>query len=654
MSISVIAPNRDLARLSREVVQELGEDVRVVEGLLTEAVSVARMEVARGAEVLVSRGGTASLIKDARLGVPVVEIPVTAYDILHAVETARRLGGEIALVGFENIALVGETIAQVLGDLTGLRVRVVRVEREESFPERMRQVTSDGHSPVFVGGRRVVEIARAMGAPAVLLESSRESVRESILEARRVLEAVRAEKRRSNELKAILDFIWDGVVAVDRDNRVVLFNPVAESIMGIPARDVLGKDVREVIPNTRLHEVVETGRPQLADLQEVRGVTIVTNRVPILVDGKVLGAVATFQEVGRLQKLEQNVRMRLAEKGLMAKYRLEESVGVSPRFWETLARARKFALSDACVLITGESGTGKEILAHGIHLASRRVAGPFVAVNCGALPESLLESELFGYVEGSFTGARRGGKPGLFELAHGGTIFLDEVSEMPPSLQSRFLRVIQEKEVMRLGDTKVIPVDVRVIAATNRPLESLVEQGAFRRDLYYRLNVLRIKVPPLRERPEDVPLLLEHFLRRKAEGAGQRPKRLSPEVVPLLMAYHWPGNIRQLENLAERLLLLVEGDVVTREDLVRAAEDEIGFGSGQTTDERGLLAQTEEATILQVLREVGGNRAKAAERLGISTTTLWRRLKRIGFQVEIPTGACNATLKCQRPSPGAG
>ncbi|MDI6825568.1 MAG: sigma 54-interacting transcriptional regulator, partial [Bacillota bacterium] len=200
------------------------------------------------------------------------------------------------------------------------------------------------------------------------------------------------------------------------------------------------------------------------------GVTIVTNRVPILVDGKVLGAVATFQEVGKLQKLEQNVRMRLAEKGLMAKYRLEETVGVSPRFRETLARARKYARSDACVLITGESGTGKEILAQGIHLASRRAAGPFVAINCGALPESLLESELFGYVEGSFTGARRGGKPGLFELAHGGTIFLDEVSEMPPSLQSRFLRVIQEKEVMRLGDTKVVPVDVRVIAATNRPL----------------------------------------------------------------------------------------------------------------------------------------------------------------------------------------
>ncbi|MDI6893827.1 MAG: sigma 54-interacting transcriptional regulator [Bacillota bacterium] len=638
MGVSLIAPNKGLASLARQVASELGRDVRVVQGLLDEAVAVARAEVARGAEVLVSRGGTATRIRAADLGVPVVEVSVTAHDVLQAVKNARGLGSDIILVGFATIATAAEGFAQVFTELTGIRLRVVRVDDEASFLEEMViAARAAAAGPVFVGGHRVIELAGRIGAPAVLLESSHEGVRQALLEALRVRDAIRAEKRRANELKAILDFIWDGVVAVDRDNRVTLFNPVAESIMGIPTREVIGQDVRRVIPDTRLPEVVASGRPQLGELQEVgRGVTIVTNRVPILVDGQIMGAVATFQEVNKLQKLEQNVRIRLTQgqRGLVAKHALEDVLGVSANFRATVEAARKFSQSDACVLITGESGTGKEILAQGIHLASKRAAGPFVAVNCGALPENLLESELFGYVEGSFTGARKGGKPGLFELAHGGTIFLDEVSEVSPSLQSRFLRVIQEKEVMRLGDTRVVPVDVRVIAATNRPLEDLVERGEFRRDLYYRLNVLRIKVPPLRERPEDVPLLLEHFLRRKAEMVGARPKRLRPDAVSLLMTYRWPGNIRQLENLAERLCLLVDSELVGVEDLARAADDELQRQVSPSLSSRGLLAQTEELAIMQVLREVGWNRAKAAERLGISTTTLWRRLKRLQLHPE--------------------
>jgi propionate catabolism operon transcriptional regulator len=288
---------------------------------------------------------------------------------------------------------------------------------------------------------------------------------------------------------------------------------------------------------------------------------------------------------------------------------------------------------DATVLIGGESGTGKERFAQGIHNASRRAAAPFVAVNCAAFAESLLESELFGYEEGAFTGARRGGKPGLFEAAHTGTLFLDEIGEMPQALQAKLLRVLQEKEVLRVGGTEPTPVDVRIIAATHRDLRGLVEEGAFRADLFYRLNILNLHLPALRERPGDILLLAAHFLAAALGRLQLAPATggLPPSLTPLLAAYRWPGNIRELENVIERIAVFYgAGDPTAGEgEALRSVVPELFVrDEGSGTPDLGRIARSgEQAHIRAVLDECGGDRGAAAQRLGISRTTLWRKLR---------------------------
>ena len=283
-------------------------------------------------------------------------------------------------------------------------------------------------------------------------------------------------------------------------------------------------------------------------------------------------------------------------------------------------KAERYARTDSTVLITGASGTGKEMLAQGIHNRSRRMARPFLAVNCAALPENLLESELFGYVDGAFTGARKGGRQGLFELAHGGTIFLDEIGEMPALLQTRLLRVLQEREVMPLGGDSIVPVDVRVIAATNQNLARMVEAGTFRSDLYYRLNILRIHMPSLAERRADIPLLTQNLMHRMAD-LNECITGITDEAIGVLCARAWPGNIRQLQNMMERLMLLADGTEITAADVRRAEEDDREEESARQNDEG-------EGDVLQrVLAEEHYNLGRAAKRLGIHRTTLWRHMK---------------------------
>ncbi|MCL4515115.1 MAG: sigma 54-interacting transcriptional regulator [Firmicutes bacterium] len=318
----------------------------------------------------------------------------------------------------------------------------------------------------------------------------------------------------------------------------------------------------------------------------------------------------------------------MAGKGHIAKYTFDDILGEDPRLVEVLYQAREYATVNSTVLISGETGTGKEMFAHAIHLAGARKAGPFVAVNCAALPENLLESELFGYVEGAFTGARKSGKPGLFELANQGTIFLDEIGEMSSRLQARVLRVLEEGEILRLGDERVIRIDVRVIAATNRDLVLMVQDVAFRKDLYYRINVLPLEIPPLRERGGDAVFLAEYFLSILCKQLGKEPPRLSPEAQRAISSHPWPGNIRELRNVAERLALRCQGPEVSGAELVRIAGLAALNGPALKPDGRlfDTMERLEREVILEAVAETNGNRSEAARRLGISRTTLWRRL----------------------------
>jgi transcriptional regulator with PAS, ATPase and Fis domain len=340
------------------------------------------------------------------------------------------------------------------------------------------------------------------------------------------------------------------------------------------------------------------------------------------VGGEIVGAVETLEDVTKIREYENIIRVKLAEKGHVAQWTFDDIIGRSPAIRETVRLARKYAEVDSVILIEGESGTGKEVFAQAVHSAGRRRAGPFVAVNCGAIPDTLIESELFGYEAGAFSGARRQGKDGLFTQAHTGTIFLDEISETSPRFQTTLLRVIQEMTVRPLGSDKVVPIDVRIIAATNRRLKREVERGNFRRDLYFRLNILRLNVPPLRLRKEDIPDLVRHFIRLNATRLG-KDLSISREAMELLQNYDWPGNIRELQNVIERLC--VTCDMKIDAHLAAAVLEECRL-EDQASSER--IDSIRRNHILEVLRQCGNNKRQAAEKLGISRTTLWRELKR--------------------------
>ena len=343
----------------------------------------------------------------------------------------------------------------------------------------------------------------------------------------------------------------------------------------------------------------------------------------IIVAGSIAGAIATFQNATLIQDMEEVIRRESHHKGHYAKFHFDDILFTDPLMAKTVAMARRFADTSASILIKGESGVGKELFAQSIHNGGLRRGRPFVAVNCAALPETLLESELFGYVDGAFTGASKKGKPGLFELAHRGTIFLDEISEIPISLQGRLLRVLQEQEVMRLGHDRVIPIDVRVISATNRDLRSLVTADAFRNDLYWRLNVLSLPVPPLRLRPGDILLLIEKMIRQSGlcdSGSFQ----LTDDCKEYLMAYSWPGNVRELKNFCDRISIMCMDEEIGP---ARAAEILDSEPIPVTaTRQVSPAPNSDEACLLQVAA-ASGNMTAAAARLGIHRSTLWRRLK---------------------------
>ncbi len=512
-----------------------------------------------GAEVIVSRGGTAAYIAE-HTDIPVVAIEVTALDMLSAFNKAGKDASTIGLAGFRNVIYECESLYDFLG--TPLRQVTILDDCDDAG---MKQAIKEGIQ-ILVGDALAIRFANSAGISCILIESGKASIYKAIREAEAVVRVRRKEQARTEMLRTIIDSSTDGIIAVDDAARITLFNKAAEDIFGFGQDRAAGRPVTDVIPNTRLPHVLSTGEPEIGELQIIGKRQIATKRIPIKTGDQVTGVVATFQEVSQLQKFEQSIRQKLYDKGLTAKFHLDQIVGDSPALRKAKELARTYAATDSTVMITGETGTGKELFAQSIHNLSSRRDAPFVAVNCAALPESLLESELFGYEEGAFSGAKKGGKIGLVELAHRGTLFLDEIGEMPLSLQTRILRMTQEKEVMRLGGDKINMVNVRILVATNQDLTRLVALNRFREDLYYRLNVLPLHLPPLRERPEDIGRLAEHFVRRLS---AHRPpvKSISPEATQALREYPWFGNVRELANVVERLVLLSPGAEIGRQQV---------------------------------------------------------------------------------------
>lgn len=445
-------------------------------------------------------------------------------------------------------------------------------------------------------------------------------------------------------MKDIVDNAYQGMVLVDEDGRILKW--CYEKLLGIKEEDVLGKHVDEVIENTRLHVVVKTGQKELCDIQRIQGRDMLASRIPIIQDGKVIGAIGTvlFRNIDeiramakRLEILEKTVDKYKNEISKMysARYTFDSIVTQNKKMMELKEIAAKAAATDSTVLIQGDSGTGKEFFAHAIHNASSRKYAPFVQINCAAIPHELLESELFGYEGGAFTGAKKEGKIGKLELANGGTIMLDEVASMSYSMQAKLLRVLEEREFERIGGNTKIKIDVRVIACTNEDLKTCVKQGRFRKDLFYRLNVVEINIPPLRDRMDDIPVLCDEILSQLVRNMGFPPKTISDRAMTALKLHNWPGNVRELRNVLERAANMSSGNLITLEDLPDYIRNYLTDRETEVDKAclRNRVIDAELKAIMEALELSNGNRTEAAKHLGIHRTALYKKLKKYGINI---------------------
>lgn len=552
-----------------------------------------------------------ALIGSAHDGIVVVDASgtVTAFN-----EAAA------ALIGMPADEALGRPVNEVIPN-SGLK-RVL----ETGQAERDCQLAHGGRT-IFSNRSPILEGRKVVGALAILQDTSEfRSAVTQLLDAQHHVE----------DLKAVFENARYGIIVVNKNGIILRVNKSYEDIFNVVRDEVIGRPVTEVIENTRLDIVARTGIPELGEIQMVKGRQTIVNRVPVFKNGKLAGAVGEilFKDISevsyllqRLQQLEQQVSRYRTELDELrgdrhvARHSFDSIVGSSRLMTKTKISALRAAQADSNVLLLGESGTGKELFAHAIHNASKRKGAPFITVNCAALPADLLESELFGYEEGAFTGAKRGGKKGKFELADRGTLFLDEIGDMPLAMQAKILRVLDDGKVDRVGGSEAVACDVRIVAATNKPLTLMVQQQAFREDLYYRLNVFRIRIPPLRERREDIGELVRALTPEISRLAGRAAMRFAPETMALLREYGWPGNVRQLINLLKQLAAAVDSPEILPRHLLDtdAATALAGEGAGEGG---------ERERIAEALKLSKGNKALAAKLSGLHRSTLYEKLKK--------------------------
>jgi PAS domain S-box-containing protein len=602
---------------------------------LENAVPIGKKMVADGVEVLVSRRGTAYWLRE-NLQIPVLSFPQTSLNLFRSIQAAARKGGRIFLPSFREKRLHMEIFAELLG----VEFSQNTYTDSASLRQIIAQAALDGFE-VVVGGGTSMRFALEFGMRFSELVTSEEEMIETLENARSAAWAQREQKAMSIRYQSIVDASSDGIIAIDRKGKITTVNQTAQRLLGISGPEFQGRHISRLMTRTAVLQVLENRQPVLDAIEKIGGTLFVFNHLPILLRDEIIGVVSSFKEISHVLKAENKVRQTLS-RGFVATYVIEDLIYQNPTMGRVVKFCREFARTASCILITGETGTGKEIVAQSIHNLSERRSRPFVSVHCAALTEQLLESELFGHEEGAFTGAKKGGKPGLFELAHQGTIFLDEIDSTTQNVQLRLLRVLQEKEVMRVGSDHKIKIDVRVIVAAGKDLWQAVREGGFRKDLFFRLNVLRIDIPPVRARKEDIPLLLHHFLDHYARKHQLPPLKLPEVYLARISGYSWPGNVRQIKHFAEQLLLTCNFEC--REDALENLFRQLQH-IGDVMDEPGLEilekpnpekripgpGEPETEAVLSALKAARYSKTRAAELLGVSRTTLWRRLRKLGL-----------------------
>lgn len=457
-----------------------------------------------------------------------------------------------------------------------------------------------------------------------------------------VIGTMNTEMEASSLLKTIMEATNDCIVYVNKEGYIEMLSNAYAEFLNVDRDESIGKHVTEVIENTRMHEVAKLGIEEIAQVQEINGRKMIATRIPVYVNGRIVGAVGKvlFRDLDELEQLytkvykiekELNMYKNEFKKINSAKYQLDSIIGESREIKELKELTKRIANTNSNVLILGETGTGKELFANAIHSLSKRKEGPFIKVNCGSIPSELLESELFGYEEGAFTGAKKGGKIGKFKAADGGSIFLDEIADLPMNMQVKLLRVLQEKEIEKIGSNTPEKIDVRIISATNKDLEEMIKKGEFRLDLYYRLNVVSLVIPPLRKRKDDIAILSNNLIEKISSEERIRVDGISKNAIDLLKKYDWPGNVRELENVLERAINYLDGETIIR---IKHLPSKIS-GLKEDRELKSLKEEMEEyekEIVSNALIASNGNKSKAAEILKISRTALYEKIEKYSLQ----------------------
>ncbi len=631
--LAIIVPNKDFSLRALKLFTEWGEKIHIAIASKEDAVIIAQQLCEKGADALICHAIFASTIKPT-INIPLVSLRPSDLDIMKGLQCLRNFlaqtkDGQNA--NDEIIGVIAETIQDDIKTIAG--IMGIHTKSLTELPPK-------GTTAIRAIVRETMDIAdgsysrendETAGLFCFPITVGKETLLKSVRQAQELILEGRRNWAQLEQVKTIIEFTGEGIVAINDQRKIIYVNHMAEKFLKINKEQLLGCFAADVFPDVNFDDAMQYGQARVMPFAEGAEKQLACRVVPVIIRKHTVGAVLSIFK--SFQPFKEKTGKSPTESGHKAVYSFDDFITANETMKETLEIAKSYASVDSSVLIIGETGTGKEIVAQSIHNHSRRAAGPFVAVNCAALPESLLESELFGYEYGAFTGARKNGKKGLFEQADKGTIFLDEIGEISLAMQARLLRVVQERVIMRVGGDVVIPVDVGIIAATHRNLPELIEKGLFRRDLYHRINILQLRLLPLAARKEDIPRLIES-INSKMSNKLLRPRlKFDAEAINLLQQYEWPGNVRELESVIERMMVMKKDPIVKVEDIKKVLD--FSFDSPVNNVRvvpKGTLEEMEKAIILQVLNETG-NQDKTAKMLGISTTTVWRKMK--GLQNEI-------------------
>lgn len=631
--ILITSPHPDFTKLTLEVCNNYEIKIMIVDATLETSIKpvldiLSKNNLDEEIDAIVSRGGTADILKRV-IDLPIITADVTDFDVIKALSTAKEFGNIIGFLGYKGDHILYDF--PLISNLLNIEIVQFSYSNTTDIEEQLEKAYAEGIRTMVVGSFIAENTSKKIGFNTVLVRSSRRAVMMAMNRAEEIVYALNRERKISSMLKTIMNLSNDGIISTDNQKKVNFVNLAAESILKVQDKDIIGKNIESTILG-KTKTPISLNKPIVGKIERINNNELLMNYFPIKSGHENCGLVINFANIENIQEMEQKIRKQLHEKGFEAQYNFEDIIGTSKRLLQTIFVAKKFGMTDHTVLIRGETGTGKEMFAHSMHNISKRATGSFIAVNCGAFPENLLDSELFGYSEGAFTGAVKGGKTGLIELAHRGTLFLDEIDKMPMNLQVKILRVLQEKEIRPIGSEKVIPVDIRIIAATNRDLLELTKQNEFLRDLYFRINVLNIYIPPLRERKEDILLLMNYFCHKHSFMISI--DIFTQDIKEKFIEYSWPGNIRELENLLKRYLTLVssQGAEIEKSSLKNYFPEFYDLYTpipkNDIYDDRyikilpGSYKQMKYQIICQLYEQFGKNKSRLANYLGISRNTL--------------------------------